>query len=90
VQQAIDLILEAIYESPVGASFLEKSHGFRRYTNDFLIGIWGRKDGAVSLKSEIFTFLPDSLKLELSEKKTPITHAQTGRAKFLGVELTWG
>lgn len=53
-----------------------------RYADDWLIGIWGPASYARHLKAKIKTFL-ETLKLELNLKKTLITSAWTGRAKFL-------
>jgi hypothetical protein len=48
-----------------------------------LIGVWGPKSLAVSLKSDVALFL-NSLKLTLSEEKTLITNVRSSRVKFLG------
>lgn len=58
-----------------------------RYADDTLLGFVGPKAEAQDLKEELRIFLADTLKLELSEEKTLITHAQTERAKFLGYEI---
>lgn len=58
-----------------------------RYADDFLIGVIGSKEDAESIKQKVKNFLMDTLKLEMSEKKTKITH--TGdRARFLGYDIT--
>ena len=49
--------------------------------------IVGSKSEAVEIKQKIATFLRDSLKLELSEEKTLVTHARDEAAKFLGYEI---
>lgn len=58
-----------------------------RYADDWLLGFSGPKEEAEEIKREISTFLRETLKLELSEEKTLITHARTGAAKFLGYEI---
>jgi group II intron reverse transcriptase/maturase len=58
-----------------------------RYADDFLIGVIGSKDDALKVKEEIKTFLNNQLKLELSDEKTLITHAQD-KARFLGYNVT--
>lgn len=58
-----------------------------RYADDFLIGIIGSKADCESMKADITRFMEDNLKLELSQEKTLITHAQTA-AKFLGYEIS--
>lgn len=54
-----------------------------RYADDWLLGVWGTKATAKSLKSNIASFLA-SLKLQLSEEKTLITNTRRGKVKFLG------
>jgi AI2M/AI1M-like, HNH endonuclease/Type II intron maturase len=58
-----------------------------RYADDWLLGFSGPKAEAEEIKREIRTFLRDTLKLELSEEKTLITHARIGAAKFLGYHI---
>lgn len=57
-----------------------------RYADDFLIGVIGSKDDCTKIKEDLKNFLRDKLKLELSEDKTLITHAEKP-AKFLGYEI---
>ena len=59
-----------------------------RYADDWLLGFSGPRSEAEVIKRQVGTFLRDSLKLELSERKTLITHAQTEAARFLGYEVT--
>ena len=58
-----------------------------RYADDFVLGFSGPKAEAEQIKESLGTFLQDSLKLELSEEKTLITHATSQAARFLGYEL---
>jgi hypothetical protein len=58
-----------------------------RYADDFLLGFSGPKDEAEEIKRRIGEFLRETLKLELSEEKTLITHAQTQVAHFLGYNI---
>jgi group II intron reverse transcriptase/maturase len=58
-----------------------------RYCDDFLLGFAGPRAEAEVIKVQLTTFLRDTLKLELSEAKTLITHARTQAAHFLGYEL---
>jgi group II intron reverse transcriptase/maturase len=58
-----------------------------RYADDFLLGYTGTKEEAEEIKTRIGVFLRDSLKLELSEEKTLITHGRTESARFLGYDL---
>ncbi|UCE07889.1 MAG: hypothetical protein JSW07_07615 [bacterium] len=57
-----------------------------RYADDFLLGFIGTRSEAVEIKRKISEFLK-RLKLAMSEEKTLITHAKTGKAKFLGYEI---
>ncbi|GHO60996.1 hypothetical protein KSB_94710 [Ktedonobacter robiniae] len=58
-----------------------------RYADDFLLGFAGPKAEAEDIKEQLRIFLHDHLKLELSQEKTVITHAQTSAARFLGYEI---
>jgi hypothetical protein len=59
-----------------------------RYCDDHLLGFAGPKAEAEEIKQRLAVFLRDDLKLELSQDKTLITHARTGRARFLGYEIS--
>jgi group II intron reverse transcriptase/maturase len=59
-----------------------------RYCDDHLLGFTGPKAEAEEIKQRLAAFLHDDLKLELSQDKTLITHARTGRASFLGYEIS--
>ena len=59
-----------------------------RYADDFLLGFKGPKAEAQEIKERIGAFLKESLRLELSEDKTLITHATDEAARFLGYEIT--
>lgn len=58
-----------------------------RYADDFLIGIIGSKAECEEVKANIARYMSEKLKLELSDEKTLITHAQD-KAKFLGYEVS--
>jgi group II intron reverse transcriptase/maturase len=58
-----------------------------RYADDFLLCLAGPVREAEQIKDSLRTFLSDTLKLEMSEEKTLITHAATQAARFLGYEL---
>jgi hypothetical protein len=58
-----------------------------RYADDFLLGFAGPLAEAHQIKDRIASFLTTELKLTLSAEKTLITHAHTGRARFLGYEI---
>jgi group II intron reverse transcriptase/maturase len=59
-----------------------------RYADDMLLGFCGPRAEAEQIKSQLAAFLRNTLKLELSETKTLITHARTGSARFLGYEVS--
>ena len=58
-----------------------------RYADDFLVGFIGPKKEAEAIKQQLRAFLQEQLKLELSEEKTLITHAQSEAARFLGYQI---
>jgi group II intron reverse transcriptase/maturase len=58
-----------------------------RYADDWLLGFIGPRSEAEAIKRQVGAFLHDTLKLELSEQKTLITHARTEAARFLGYEV---
>jgi group II intron reverse transcriptase/maturase len=58
-----------------------------RYADDTLLGFAGPKSEAEEIKTRLGNFLRDTLKLELSQEKTLITHASTQPARFLGYDI---
>lgn len=60
---------------------------YTRYADDWLLGFSGPRHEAEEIKQQIGTFLHEHLKLELSDTKTLISHAQTHAARFLGYEI---
>jgi len=59
-----------------------------RYADDFLLGFVGTHEEAEGIKADIQAYLRETLKLTLSEEKTLITHGRTGKARFLGYEVS--
>lgn len=57
-----------------------------RYADDFLVGVIGSKEDAQAVKEQIGAFVANTLKLELSDEKTLITHSAK-RARFLGYDI---
>jgi group II intron reverse transcriptase/maturase len=57
---------------------------YSRYADDHLLGFAGTKAEAEEIKVKLARFLRETLRLELSEEKTLITHARTQPARFLG------
>lgn len=63
-----------------------KSIQYNRYADDFLVGVTGSRQEAVSLKEQIANFLKDHLKLTLSMEKTKVTHSSQ-RVRYLGYDI---
>jgi len=58
-----------------------------RYADDFLLGLAGPRVEAEAIKAQLREFLSDTLKLELSQEKTLVTHGRTQAARFLGYDI---
>ncbi len=58
-----------------------------RYADDFLLGFIGPRHEAEEIKARIAQFLTETLRLEMSQAKTLITHARSESARFLGYEV---
>ena len=63
-----------------------RSLRYSRYADDFLLGFAGPRTEAEEIKQKIMQFLK-TIKLELSEEKTLITHATTQPAHYLGYDI---
>ena len=61
---------------------------YARYADDFLLGFAGTKCEAETIRDRLKIFLSQELRLELSEAKTLITHANTEKARFLGYDIS--
>jgi group II intron reverse transcriptase/maturase len=57
-----------------------------RYADDFLIGVIGSRADCRVLKGQVKAKLAE-LGLEMSDEKTKITNAASGRARFLGYDI---
>jgi group II intron reverse transcriptase/maturase len=57
-----------------------------RYADDFIVGVIGSKQDAIKITEMVKEFVQVELKLELSEEKTCIKHAEAG-VDFLGYEV---
>jgi hypothetical protein len=64
----------------------DKKLKYIRYADDFIIGINGNKEDCVLIKSKLSDFLKNTLKMELSEEKTLITHSDN-YARFLSYDV---
>lgn len=65
----------------------DKKLKYIRYADDFLLAVVGSKEDCVSLKSKLKDFIGNSLKMELSEEKTLITHSSS-QIRFLGYDIS--
>lgn len=64
----------------------DKEISYVRYADDFIIGVKGSKADCEKIKAELKAFIADTLKMELSEGKTLITHSNR-KARFLGYDI---
>ena len=64
----------------------DKEIRYVRYADDFIIGVRGSREDCEEIKRKLSSFIRDSLKMELSEEKTLITHSNT-YARFLGYDM---
>jgi group II intron reverse transcriptase/maturase len=58
-----------------------------RYADDSLLGFSGPRHEAEAIKQRIGQYLRETLRLELSDAKTLITHARDNATRFLGYEV---
>jgi group II intron reverse transcriptase/maturase len=58
-----------------------------RYADDTLFGFAGPRCEAEEIKQQLGQFLHDTLKLEMSQEKTLITHASSEKARFLNYHI---
>ena len=64
----------------------DKSIKYIRYADDFILGVKGSHEDCRKIKSKLSEFIEKSLKMELSEDKTLITHSSEC-ARFLGYDI---
>jgi group II intron reverse transcriptase/maturase len=64
----------------------DKKIKYFRYADDFIIGVNGSKDDCVQIKKQLSEFIANTLKMELSDEKTLITHSNN-YARFLGYDV---
>jgi group II intron reverse transcriptase/maturase len=64
----------------------DKKISYVRYADDFLIGVNGDREDCQWIKSTLSEFIGSTLKMELSEEKTLITHSNQF-ARFLGYDV---
>ena len=64
----------------------DKKMKYVRYADDFIIAVNGSKEDCIEIKRQFADFISSTLKMELSEEKTLITHSNT-HARFLGYDV---
>lgn len=64
----------------------DKKIKYVRYADDFLIAVNGNRQDCEKIKQELIEFISTTLKMELSQEKTLITHSNTP-ARFLGYDV---
>lgn len=67
-------------------SHTDKKIKYARYADDFLIAVNGNREDCVEIKRKLAEFIGGTLKMELSEEKTLITHSSEC-ARFLGYDV---
>ena len=65
----------------------DKKLKYIRYADDFIIGVNGSQEDCLWIKRKLSEFIGDTLKMELSEEKTLITHSSE-HARFLGYDVS--
>lgn len=64
----------------------DKKIKYIRYADDFLIAVKGSREDCKTIKGKLAEFISHTLKMELSEEKTLITHSSKS-ARFLGYDV---
>lgn len=64
----------------------DKKLKYIRYADDFIIGVNGSKEDCVLIKKQLSDFIKNTLKMELSDEKTLITHSNN-YARFLSYDI---
>lgn len=85
LQSQIKLMRSELLKIPY-ASKTDKVMKYIRYADDFLIGIKGDKEDCIRIKQLFAEFVSQTLKMELSDEKTLITHSNQ-HARFLGYDV---
>lgn len=64
----------------------DKKIKYVRYADDFLIAVNGNRQDCEKIKEQLAEFIRNTLRMELSQEKTLITHSNTP-ARFLGYDV---
>lgn len=78
------LKLSTPYADVLDADF--KRIQYNRYADDFVVGVIGSKQDALSIKEDLRQFLAEKLHLTLSEEKTKVTHSSEA-VRYLGYDI---
>ena len=90
-QEKVELLREIksirarLHKTPF-TSKTDKAMKYIRYADDFIIGVRGDKEDCEYIKKQFSDFISQSLKMELSDEKTLITHSNQ-YARFLGYDV---
>ena len=85
LRKEVDSLRTAKLKTPA-KSQTDKRIGYIRYADDFIIGVNGSKEDCLFIKRLISDFIKNTLKMELSEEKTLVTHSNQ-YARFLGYDV---
>lgn len=85
LQKRIKAIKAELHRIPC-TSKTDKVIKYVRYADDFIIGVKGDKSDCEQLKRKFSEFISRTLKMELSDEKTLITHSSQ-YARFLGYDI---
>ena len=80
-----DLVAKHSNRKENGKTFSNKVN-LIRYADDFILGVKGDKADCERIKRQLSDFISQTLKMELSEQKTLITHSNQ-YARFLGYDI---
>lgn len=83
--QELKLAKATLLKTP-SKSHTDKVIKYIRYADDFIIGVNGSKEDCERIKADLKAFISETLKMELSEEKTLITHSSK-YARFLGYDI---
>ena len=64
----------------------DKKIKYIRYCDDFLIGVNGSREDCGEIKGKLAEFMRETLKMELSDEKTLVTHSSK-YARFLDYDV---
>ena len=78
-------LTKQLFRTPAKAC-TDKRLKYVRYADDFLIAVNGTREECEAIKAKLTDFVQDTLKMELSQEKTLITHSNTP-ARFLGFDV---